>query len=115
MLLIKDRITISKAKKNKCLGYEFVINHKNTQKNVVIARSYNGKSRGIKGFVTKDGYFTLSGVLEPHITSKIKQKIEFALEMVYGKDGSKDPVIVGKYLKIITSECNEKKLFEFNK
>lgn len=115
MILMTDRIVICKAIKNKQFSYELIINHNNTGRNVIQARSFDKRSRGIKGEVKaneKNITWQYKEELKKHLTTPIRKKIEFAIEMVYGKDGSKVPEVHKGKLKIDTSKENERRLLE---
>lgn len=92
-ILVNPKITINEAVKNKCFGFQILLLKKDLNQLTVRARSYDGRSRGIVGKITRGGSFILSNNYKnqvPMITPAIQIKIDLTLDLVFGRKRDKE-------------------------
>ncbi len=87
-VLVNPKITINEAVKNKCFGFQILLLKEDLNQLTVKARSYDGRSRGVVGKITRGGSFILSNNYKnqvPVITPSIQIKIDLTLDLIYGR------------------------------
>lgn len=89
-LLVKTDIVIVEPIKNKHFGYKVTMSAKNPDLIEIKAKSHSGQNRGIAGIITKDGEIkSTDKKLNTFITPEVRNKINFLVELAFGKDGKK--------------------------
>lgn len=102
MILMTRTIEICKPKKNKTYGYTLIFNYKDSNRNLIQARSKCGRSRGIKGEVFISGQIDWPKELklEEDKIKKLSDKISFALDLAYSPTRLEPLEMVGEKIKV---------------
>lgn len=89
-VFINTKIVISNPVKYKSWGYYVVVNRKDPTSLIINSVDYNGRSKGIAGYIMRNGYISMSrkhmGNLSELLTKTIRMKIDTTLDLVYGRD-----------------------------
>ena len=84
--LIIPKITILEPKKGK-QGYCAIIEKNNTNIIKIKAKTVDGRNRGEVGQILRDGTIQLTNTkVHTFINKEIRSKIDFVLDMAYGKN-----------------------------
>ena len=81
---INPKVTIKEPIKNKSFGYFTAIDKKDKTILKIKSKSSSGTPRGVVGFITKDGEVKADPQIQALITSEVRQKIGFVLDMAFG-------------------------------
>ena len=110
MILMTRTIEICKPKKNKTYGYILIINHKNSGRNLIQARSKCGRSRGMKGEVFINGKIDWPKelTLESLQYKKLLDKIDLALDLAYSTSRLEKAEMIGDKIKARTNNTKYK-------
>lgn len=89
-LLVKTDIVIVEPLKNKHFGYSVSMSAQNPDLIEIKKKSHCGRNRGVAGMITKEGEIkSTDKKLNKFITPEIRSKINFLVELAFGKDGKK--------------------------
>lgn len=103
---IIPHIVLNKAVKNKCFSYSIVLDQKRLTRLTIKAKSADGRGRGNVGYIEKDGtaffktYSSYEAQVAPLLTKKVRDKISFTLDHLYGMDRNKKCIFNEKGLVV---------------
>ncbi len=106
MATIKPNIIINEPIKNKIFGYYTVFNKENHNELLIKSKSFDGRKRGTVAKILRGGTVAMQkNDVRIHLllTSKVRIKLEFILDMIYGSKRDKQ-VIFNKKGDIIVNK-----------
>lgn len=93
-LLIQPILKIDKEKKSVC-EFNIVLTKKNPESLLIVAKSKKDKYPRKAGYISRNGFITTNvryhKQLDPLFNKRMRRKIDFLLDMVYGKDRTQEP------------------------